>query len=97
MTIPAVVRREVLRAGQCTYCADGFVPMTVDHIVPISRGGTDSRSNLTAACWRCNFEKLDFTPDEWKAWREEKGLPWPPQRRSAQLMEIFQQFADNIT
>lgn len=85
--IPAAVRREVLNSGPCVYCGEGFFPRTVDHVLPVSRGGTDSRSNLAPACWPCNTEKLTFTPDEWRAWREEKGYPWPPQSKSAFIAE----------
>lgn len=45
----------------CEYChADErwqFVPFTVDHIVPISEGGTDSLENLALACFHCNRHK----------------------------------------
>ena len=82
--IPAKVRREVLSAP-CAYCGDEAT--AVDHIVPVSRGGTRRRGNLAPACASCNFDKLDFTPDEWRAWREERGLPWPPLTRLAATTE----------
>jgi hypothetical protein len=85
--IVAAVRREVLNEGKCAYCGERFFPLTVDHIMPLSRGGTDSRSNLTAACWPCNSEKLTFTPEEWREWRQEMGYPWPPQSKSGFIME----------
>jgi hypothetical protein len=75
--IPARVRREVLAEALCHYCR-GLWPNEVDHVQPVSRGGTDDRENLVAACHRCNWEKLDFTPEEWRAWRLETGRPWPP-------------------
>lgn len=87
--IAEAVRRDVLNEGHCAYCGESFFPLTIDHITPISRGGTDSRSNLTAACSPCNFEKLDFTPDEWKAWRLETGKPWPPIGRSAVISQLI--------
>lgn len=45
--------------GICRYCAqevpaDAF---TLDHIVPLSRGGDDSLSNLCVACRPCNCSK----------------------------------------
>ena len=37
----------------CAYCGDDA--NTVDHIIPISKGGTDDPMNLVAACSRCNY------------------------------------------
>lgn len=78
MPITAKVREAVLMSGDCAYCGD--VPTQVDHIMPRSRGGGDDRDNLAPACRRCNMEKLDFTPDEWREWRLEEGYGWPPER-----------------
>lgn len=35
------------------------------------------------------MEKLDFTPEEYRAYREEKGLGWPPQSRRAFIAEFL--------
>ena len=88
--LPAAVTREVLNSGPCTYCGEDLFPMTVDHVVPVSKGGSNDRANLAPACWPCNREKLNFTPEEWKAWREETGKPWPPQSQTAFLSEVIQ-------
>jgi hypothetical protein len=37
----------------CVYCGDDA--NTVDHIIPLTKGGTDHPLNLVAACNRCNF------------------------------------------
>ena len=78
--IPTAVRKEVLEhAGHtCAYCGNGATQ--VDHMVPVSKGGTAAPSNLAAACRQCNFEKLDFTVAEWAEWRRERGLTWPVNR-----------------
>jgi hypothetical protein len=47
----------------CTYCCDDATQ--VDHIIPISRGGSSDDDNLTAACIVCNTSKGALTPDEW--------------------------------
>ncbi len=51
---------------QCQYC--GKVPdksdLTLDHIMPRSRGGGDSWENLVLACARCNVKKSNRTPEE---------------------------------
>lgn len=46
--------------GTCHYCRKQMHPIrdfTVDHVVPIIRGGDHERSNLVAACYRCNLSK----------------------------------------
>ena len=84
MAITAKVRQEVLLAGGCAYC--GAMATQVDHVLPLSRGGTDDRGNLVPACRFCNMEKLDFTPEEWRSYREENGLGWPPGRVIADVI-----------
>ena len=50
----------------CQYC--GARPrtseMTIDHILPRSRGGTSSWENCVLACFHCNRKKKNRTPDE---------------------------------
>lgn len=50
----------------CQYCGDMEGPLECDHIVPISRGGTNDHKNLTTSCRRCNREKHDMTLSEWE-------------------------------
>lgn len=48
--------------GHCAYCGVAFVnarEMTVDHLVPKSRGGSENRSNKFPCCARCNRRKRD--------------------------------------
>lgn len=51
---------------QCQYCLEPFLPskLTLDHIIPRSRGGGNVWENLVAACFGCNNRKGDRTPDE---------------------------------
>lgn len=53
---------------QCAYCgADmGNTRWTVDHVVPMCKGGLNVASNLTLCCFQCNHAKADRTPDQWK-------------------------------
>jgi CRISPR/Cas system Type II protein with McrA/HNH and RuvC-like nuclease domain len=90
--IPRRLRYEVLQAGECHYCGSSF-PSEVDHVVPFSRGGETVRENLVAACGPCNQEKLDFTPEEWRAYREERGLPWPPLGRAGNIRQVIEEAA----
>jgi 5-methylcytosine-specific restriction endonuclease McrA len=52
----------------CQYC--GAQPskheLTMDHVIPRSRGGTTTWDNVAAACAACNHRKGDRTPDEAK-------------------------------
>ena len=49
---------------QCQYCGKTELPLTIDHIVPRSRGGEYSWENLITACPRCNSKKGNRTPRE---------------------------------
>jgi 5-methylcytosine-specific restriction endonuclease McrA len=59
-------RKNILRrdAHKCQYCGRSDLTLTVDHVMPVSRGGEDSWENLVCACVRCNNGKGDRTPDE---------------------------------
>lgn len=59
-------RKNILRRDnhQCQYCGTYSTNLTVDHIIPKSRGGTDSWDNLVAACIACNNKKGNQTPEE---------------------------------
>ncbi len=65
--IPESIRHEVRqRAGQlCEYCHASeqwqYVLFTVDHVVPLARGGEDTPDNLALACFHCNRRKTDKT------------------------------------
>ena len=80
------LRAVVLRDEWCHYCDEGATQ--VDHVVPYSRGGTDTLDNLVPACDSCNMEKLVFTVDEWRAYRLERGLCWPPEGFNGRLRAI---------
>jgi 5-methylcytosine-specific restriction endonuclease McrA len=59
-------RKNILRRDghRCQFCGRGDVPLTVDHVVPLSRGGEDAWENLVSACVSCNNKKGDRTPEE---------------------------------
>lgn len=48
---------------KCVYCSKNE-NLTVDHVIPRSKGGRDSWHNLVTACQRCNTEKGDRTPEQ---------------------------------
>ena len=52
---------------RCQYCGKTTrdnAKMTIDHVIPRSRGGDSSWTNLVAACSRCNSRKANNTPKE---------------------------------
>jgi 5-methylcytosine-specific restriction endonuclease McrA len=59
-------RKNVLRRDnfRCQYCSSTTNPLTIDHIIPKSRGGTEVWENLVAACLKCNNKKGNRTPEE---------------------------------
>ena len=56
----------LLRQGICHYCRRKFPvsELTLDHLVPVTRGGRSTRGNLVVCCRKCNQEKGMLTPAE---------------------------------
>ena len=53
--------------GRCYYCGME-VPakeLTLDHVVPLVRGGRSTKGNCVAACKECNSKKQHLLPIEW--------------------------------
>ena len=52
--------------GTCHYCGGRFdsADLTLDHIVPIARGGKSTKSNAVPSCKQCNSTKKYYTPAE---------------------------------
>lgn len=48
---------------QCQYCGTEK-NLTLDHVVPRSKGGKSTWANLVTACQRCNARKGDYSPEE---------------------------------
>jgi 5-methylcytosine-specific restriction endonuclease McrA len=63
-----------LNEGSCFYCGS-TQRITVDHVVAISRGGTDSIGNLVSACKSCNSQKRQLTIMEWRLFRAKRKPP----------------------
>ena len=59
-------RREriVLFENKCAYCGN-TEKVTIDHVVPLSRGGLDNASNVVPACVRCNSSKCAKPVEQW--------------------------------
>lgn len=79
MPVSKRTRYEVLnRDGfACRYCHETDLPLTLDHVIPISLGGSDKPDNLVAACGPCNAGKSSSNPDaETVENVEEDALRW---------------------
>lgn len=65
--VPVVEWRRILKRsrGRCAYCGLRRV-LTMDHVVPLSRGGRHSIGNVVAACGSCNSSKNSRLLVEWR-------------------------------
>lgn len=65
-TAADIQRQCKAQKGKCYYCGvkvgDGY---HVDHVVPLSRGGSNGPENIVIACPSCNSRKHDKLPHEW--------------------------------
>jgi len=57
-----------LAKGVCHYCGGKVAPreLTMDHVVPLSRGGKTTKGNVVACCKGCNTAKKQLLPMEWE-------------------------------
>lgn len=63
--IPLTRKNVLHRDGNtCQYCGCTGDDLTLDHIMPRSRGGADTWENIITACVRCNIKKGNRTPKE---------------------------------
>ena len=58
--------RRRLQRGVCAYCGGTFPAddLTMDHVVPVARGGRSVKGNVVASCKPCNTRKKLLTPAE---------------------------------
>lgn len=68
---------------ECVYCGcSNQRTLTLDHVIPQSKGGKDSWDNLVTACKSCNSEKADLTLEEYG-----KEIPEPKRPHYLMLMK----------
>jgi len=55
-----------IAAGICYYCQKQFPAqeLTMDHVVPLARGGRSTKGNVAPSCQKCNSEKKYYTQAE---------------------------------
>ncbi|MBW1694131.1 MAG: HNH endonuclease [Deltaproteobacteria bacterium] len=62
--------------GLCHYCGRSTPSkeLTMDHIVPIARGGRSIKNNVATACKECNNAKKQLLPMEWEQYLKNARL-----------------------
>lgn len=83
-------RKEVfVRDGyRCQYCGQEGRNLTLDHVIPRSRGGDHSWTNVVAACDPCNHRKAGRTPAEAKM--KLRRMPQPPKPNPYAFFQVEQ-------
>lgn len=75
--------------GRCAHCGtdlDRYTNLTVDHVIPLNKGGTNDPENLTVLCETCNEEKSDMilSPRIW--------YPYLPESRKKKLVALMRDY-----
>lgn len=62
-------------SGDCYYCGEhvGIKALTMDHLIPLARGGRSTRDNLVPCCKECNNKKRTLLPVEWEEYIRRQG------------------------
>jgi hypothetical protein len=56
----------------CQYCFSVGGKLECDHVIPISKGGTNNMDNLITSCRKCNRQKKDKSVAEFLQWKDNK-------------------------
>ena len=58
--------------GKCHFCGKkvAFKALTMDHLLPLARGGLSTKDNLVPCCKSCNNKKKSMLPLEWEEYME---------------------------
>jgi len=64
-------------SGACWYCGQqvGYPNLTMDHVIPLTRGGRSTKDNLVPCCKECNTRKKSLLPVEWEDYLENLRTP----------------------
>lgn len=96
--VPPLSNRELFLRDDhlCMYCGRDLPAhlLTRDHLIPLSRGGTDCWSNVVAACKGCNHAKGSRTPHE--AGMSLLAVPYVPNRAEYLVLSNRRILADQM-
>lgn len=59
----------------CAYCNEAVTVYEPDHVIPLSKGGSNSITNVVPSCPLCNSDKRDLLLAEWHEDRRRRQLP----------------------
>lgn len=61
--------------GICHYCRRQFSvkELTMDHVIPLARGGKSERINVVPCCKECNTKKKQMLPVEWDEYMQARS------------------------
>jgi len=76
---------------QCVYCGS-HRNLTLDHVIPKSRGGTNEWTNLVTSCQKCNLKKADRTPEEARMKLTQKPVALTLINENITLSKVWEDF-----
>ena len=84
---------EVLKywGNSCAYCGDTESKMTIEHIVAVTKGGDNHKSNIIPACWDCNNSKKAQDIDYWY-----KGQSFYSKRRMNKIIKWKEKHQEKV-
>ena len=95
---PAVVREMLFARDRhiCAYCGGHFrlADLTAEHVLPQSKGGRDTWTNLVSACKPCNLRKANRTPEQ--ARMPLLYVPYVPSQHEAFILRNRRILADQM-
>ena len=67
--------KEILSGDYCYYCKNKITGIkTIDHKIPVIKGGTNNKENLVLCCKHCNSQKNNKTEEEYREWLKSNAL-----------------------
>lgn len=81
---------------ECVYCGSKK-ELTLDHVLPKSRGGTNEWTNLVTSCMKCNRKKSNRTPEEAKM--NMRISPYVPQimYENINLLNVWNEYQNSFS